>query len=119
VPRRQRRELSCGVGDAQPLLQLAAVTGREQAQVVDTSQAAWTPRPGRRAAGEGACCCAQRGEGPGQPAGRSPRDYPLRRSRDGQTIFPIPPAQGPKTTLSRRFPLARKNLNQRPCLHLA
>ena len=29
---------------------------------------------------------------------------PLRRSKDGQTIFPIPPAQGPKTTLSRRFP---------------
>ena len=28
--------------------------------------------------------------------------------RNGQTIFPIPPAHGPKTTLSRRFPITRK-----------
>ena len=70
VPRRQGRELPCGIGDAQPLLQLAVVTGCEQAQVIDTGQAAWTPRAGQRAAGEGACCCAQRGEDPGQPAGR-------------------------------------------------
>jgi len=44
---------------------------------------------------------------------------PLRRSKDGQTIFPIPAAQGPKTTLSRRSSIARKNLNQCPYLHLA
>ncbi|MCW2905622.1 MAG: hypothetical protein JWL68_411, partial [Actinomycetia bacterium] len=42
---------------------------------------------------------------PGLYAGQ-PR--PLRRSKDGQTIFPIPAAQGPKTTLSRRFPIAGK-----------
>ena len=41
---------------------------------------------------------------------------PLRRSRDGQTIFPLPPAQGPKVTLNRRFPTSRKDLNQRPYL---
>jgi hypothetical protein len=40
---------------------------------------------------------------------------PLRRSDD----LPIPPAQDPKTTLSRRIPVARKNLNQCPYLHLA
>ena len=33
---------------------------------------------------------------------------PLRRSKDGQTIFPILPAQDPKTTLNGRFPIARK-----------
>jgi hypothetical protein len=44
---------------------------------------------------------------------------PLRRSKDGQTIFPLPPAQDPKATLNRRFPTSRKNLNQHPCLHLA
>jgi hypothetical protein len=44
---------------------------------------------------------------------------PLRRSKDGQTIFPIPPAQDPKTTLSRRFPHRQEKLNQCPYLQLA
>ena len=44
---------------------------------------------------------------------------PGRLSTDGQTIFPIPPTQGPKTTLSRHFPTAREDLNQCAYLHLA
>ena len=44
---------------------------------------------------------------------------PGRRSTDGQTNFPIPPAQGPKAALSRRFPTARGKLNHCPYLHLA
>ena len=41
---------------------------------------------------------------------------PLRRSKDGQMIFPVPPAQGPEPALGRYFSIARKNLNQCPYL---
>jgi hypothetical protein len=55
----------------------------------------------------------------GRPMGlHAGQPRPPRRSKDGQTIFPIPPAQGPKTMLSRRFPIARNNLNQCHYLHL-
>ena len=69
----------------------------------------------RRAAAPTRACAAIQARPVGLHAGQ-PR--PLQRSNDGQTIFPIPPAQGPKTTLSRRFPISRKNLNQCPYLYL-
>jgi hypothetical protein len=61
-----------------------------------------------------ACPAAQ-----ARPVGlHADQQRPLRRSNDGQTILPIPPVQGTEPALNRHSPIARKNLNQCPYLHL-